>query len=43
MYGQIKTARLAATLFASLLVSLVTVGAAVGPAHSGSVLSAPAA
>ena len=33
MYDQIKTARMVATVFASLLVSSLTVGAAIGPAY----------
>jgi hypothetical protein len=33
MYDQLKTTRLVFTIFASLLVSSVTIAAAVGPAH----------
>jgi hypothetical protein len=33
MYDQLKTARLVFTVFASLLVSSVTIAAAIGPAH----------
>ena len=33
MYEQIKTARMVATVFASLLVSSLAVGAAIGPAY----------
>ena len=33
MYAQIKTARMVATVFASLLVSSLAVGAAIAPAY----------
>ena len=33
MEKQIRTARLVATIFASLMLSTIAVGAAVGPAH----------
>jgi hypothetical protein len=33
MYDQLKAAQLVFTIFASLLVSSVTIAAAIGPAH----------
>ncbi len=33
MYNQLKTAQFVFTIFASLLVSTVTIAAAIGPAH----------